>query len=72
METEMTTNHDDFATKAAAIDAEWREYLVRWAIRELKRRGQHMGPDGKVRPLPFMQPHRRPPTNGGGHDDALR
>jgi hypothetical protein len=71
METEMTTNHGDFTAKAAAIDEAWRDHLAAWARRELKRRGLHMGPDGKVRPMPYRQPHRRPPANGGGHD-ALR
>jgi hypothetical protein len=47
METEMTTNHDDFTAKAAAIDAKWREHLATWAVKELRRRGLHMDPDGR-------------------------
>jgi hypothetical protein len=69
----MTTANNDFAAKAAAIDTQWRDHLAAWARRELKRRGLHMDPDGKIRPLPFKQPFRRPPANGGGQPDgALR
>jgi hypothetical protein len=29
-----------------------RELLARWAVSELRRRGQHMSPDGVIRPAP--------------------
>jgi hypothetical protein len=72
METEMTTNHDDFAAKAAAIDAKWRDHLAEWARRELRRRGMHMTREGKIRPAPVRQPRRPAAVNGVGESGTLR
>jgi hypothetical protein len=69
METEMTTNHDDFTAKAAAIDAKWREHLATWAVKELRRRGLHMDPDGKIRPAARVT---RDQAARGANNGALR
>jgi hypothetical protein len=50
----LLAREPELAAKAAEADTQWRDHLARWAERELKRRGLHMDPSGRVRPAPFI------------------
>jgi hypothetical protein len=46
--------------EAARIHEQWIGHLAKWAKAELRRRGMHMRPDGKIKPLPARSlPARR-------------
>jgi hypothetical protein len=53
----MENGQKDVESVREEVNAKWQKHLACWAVRELKKRGQMMDPNGKIRPLPR---HRRP------------